>query len=183
MKPPSVMKSTGALSLPGVTPTTISRDASRPEGARMSSAVRWAARKLDAFAAARMSGSRSPNWAVTVGAGFMSAPTNTTSALPLGADRDPNATLTVPLITNAYPLFGFEDFGPTDAASLAADADISGGLLRSSISRRDWATYFSPLGAHAGERSKSPCNDTTYRASATGGRARPDARALQAIRR
>src|SRR3984957_14506120 len=106
MTPPSVMKSTGALSLPGVTPTTTNRDASRPEGARMSSAVRWAARKLDAFAAARTSGSRSPNWAVTVGAGFMSAPTNTTSALPLGADRDPNATLTVPLITNAYPLFG-----------------------------------------------------------------------------
>jgi hypothetical protein len=26
--------------------------------------------------------------------------------------------LTAPLITNAYPLFGFEDFGPTDAASL-----------------------------------------------------------------
>ena len=61
MKPPSVMKSIGALSLPGATPTTRSRDASRPAGARMSSAVRWAARKLDALAAARMSGSRSPN--------------------------------------------------------------------------------------------------------------------------
>ena len=73
-------------------------------------------------------------------------------------------------------LSGFDDFKLTDPASPAAGADISGGLLRSSISRRDWATYFSRLGSRAGDRSKSPCNDTTHRASATDGRARPDAR-------
>jgi hypothetical protein len=33
----------------------------------------------------------------------------------LGADRDPKAILTAPLITNAYLSFGFEDFRPTDA--------------------------------------------------------------------
>src|ERR1700735_3429761 len=126
MKPPSVMKSTGALSLPGVTPTTTNRDASRPEGARMSSAVRWAARKLDAFAAARMSGSRSPNWAVTVAAGFMSAPTKTTSALPLGADRDPKVILTAPLITNAYPFFEFENLRANRRAALAAGPTYQG---------------------------------------------------------
>ena len=86
-------------------------EASRPAGARMSSAVRWAPRKLDAFAAARMSGSISPNWAVTVGAGFMSAPTKTTSALPLGAERAPKAILTAPLMTNACPSSRFDDFG------------------------------------------------------------------------
>jgi hypothetical protein len=33
----------------------------------------------------------------------MSAPTKTTNALPLGADRDPKAILTDPLITDACP--------------------------------------------------------------------------------
>jgi len=107
----------------------------------MSSAVRGAARKLDARAAPRISGSRSPKWDVTAAAGFMSAPTKITAALPFGAgDRDPKEILTAPLIPNAYPMFGFKDFRPTDAASLA-DADISGGLPRSSISRRDCRTY------------------------------------------
>ena len=70
-----------------------SRDASRPAGARMSSAVRWAPRKLDALAAARISGSRSPTWAVTSAAGFMSAPTKTTSALPFGRGQRPKGDL------------------------------------------------------------------------------------------
>ena len=69
------------------------------------------ARKLDALAAARINGSRSPNWAVTIGAAFMSAPTNTTSALPLGADRGPKATLTTPLMTNVLSWSGFRGLG------------------------------------------------------------------------
>ena len=147
VKPPSVMKSTGALSLPGATPTTTSRDASRPAGARMSSAVRWAPRKLDALAAARINGSRSPNWAVTIGAGFISAPTNMTSALPLGADSDPKATLTTPTMTNALPWSEFLDLGLTGLTTLTPGADISGGLRPSSISRRDWLAHFSRLGS------------------------------------
>ena len=80
-------------------------EASRPAGARMSSAVRWAPRKFEALAAARIRGSRSPNCAVTAAAGFMSAPTNTTSALPLVADKEPNAILTAPLMSGWFQVW------------------------------------------------------------------------------
>ena len=103
-KPPIVTKSRGAPSFPASTPMTMRRGASRLAGARISRAVRCAPLKPYAFAAARTSGSRSPNSAMTDGEGFKSAPTKITTAPVLAAESGRNAILRDPLIPPFNPL-------------------------------------------------------------------------------
>ena len=59
-----------------------------------------------------------------------------------------------------------------------AGADKSGGLPRSSISRRDWATHLSRFGSNIADGSRSSCNERAHGASAAPGR-----RALMRARR
>ena len=87
-----------------------------------------------------------------------------------GGGQGPEGDLNRSAHNRRMSLFGFDDVRPADRASPVAGADISGGLRRSSISRRDWATHLSRFGSNIASGSRSSCNERAHGASAGPGR-------------